>query len=152
MKEPTMELLGEAAIKERVSKLMVARNHWVILPGLSGAGRLIELEETFYSGEKNEDFDMMLGVLGGNEYICPCLAIAFADKRHLDAETFAAWLSERYDSTPEGAITPETLKDKDIIFLARAPEALMVAADFHKWIAPVLREMEGDTEWVSELL
>lgn len=142
----SIELLGEPEIKERIARIMVARQHWIILPGLSGGGCLSEIEDAFYSGERNQhDFEIMIGGMTGAEY-SPLLAVAFAHKRHLSAERFAEFINKRLRDTnsPDGDITSEILGERDVIFLAKADEAYGLASDFYKWISPAIEEIEKE--------
>ena len=141
-----MELLGETEIKERVAGIMLAREHWLFLPGFSGGPALIDIEDTFYKGEKNHDFEVMVGT--NTQGRIPFIGIAFAAKCHLSAAALAAHINKRLpDHAP---ITSEILEERDVIFLARAPEAHLIAEDFAEWIGPVLQE-KNDALTFSEL-
>lgn len=137
LKSPLIELMGTDEIKDRVARIILAGTHWLILPDAAGADHLCHLEESFYSGPENQDFDIMIGPVGDS-----MMSIAFASKEHLDAETLSAWLNAKRDGYKP--VTPETLKEKDIIFLARPFEGQVIAAAFHNWISPTLKRMEKE--------
>lgn len=141
MTEPNIEFLDESTIKDRVAKFILDGKHWLLLPGFSGANALIDLENTFYSGEKNNDFEMMIIPVTGR--FMPVLTIAFADKQHMSAADFAKHIHKRQG---DSHVTEATLREKDVIFLARFAEARLLAEDFYDWIKPAVENLERGTK------
>jgi hypothetical protein len=67
-------LQDEESVRALIRERLISKMWWVIVPGRV-TGLLSRLEEQFYSGERNEDFHLLVGSIPGSNACCVALAL-----------------------------------------------------------------------------
>jgi hypothetical protein len=91
--------------------------HWLMAIHGNAAKLLIEIEQRYYSGEKNSDFTLITGFHCGHVF-----AVVAAKKRHMPAYKLASMLRQYTDVR----LSERELLRRDLLIVA--PDALMDAA------------------------
>ena len=89
-----MQLLDDEETRARIRECLDSGSWWMILD-LDASGVSNAIEETYYSGEKNGDFHLIMGA-------APFMGLFFAHKKHMTASQLAVLL------VAEGAPFTET--------------------------------------------
>jgi hypothetical protein len=116
MKEEGMQpLLLDPEEAAAVINGRIDSHEWWVFVGPSHA--MVEVEETFYSGKANADFEIYMGpTVGYFKEVCgerKLLALAFAHKRRMSAEQLHGLLVKR--GAPCGSVAE--LEKRDILEL-----------------------------------
>tara|TARA_Y100000310_G_C20286153_1_gene624969 strand:- start:69 stop:470 length:402 start_codon:yes stop_codon:yes gene_type:complete len=122
-------LHDEASIKETIRAYLQSHEWWMIMPG-DRTDALAQIERSFYRGEANADFHILMG-----PYL-PGWSIAFAKKSRMTPSQLAKLAK----------IDKELLADRDILSLCspddqpRSDKMLRANAElqaFAAWLGPI---------------
>lgn len=100
---------GEAMVE----RMVASKEYWIIPTFADSTDDFMcELEERFYGGEKNDDFEVMLGPIRiGSLRVAGC---AFAHKKHCPPDELARFINRRGADT---RISPEELESRDLLIV-----------------------------------
>lgn len=121
-------IFGAAELNERLDEYLYSREWWVI-PDTDADECwkfLEEFEERFYSGDANDDYQILCGgiplKLGRGLGEIVVWAVAFGHKRRCSPEQLSEFLAERaLPLTPQRDFSPEGLRKHDILWLTGPP-------------------------------
>jgi hypothetical protein len=101
-----VQLHDPESSRQLIRDRLISKKWWVLLLPGDIPPFLSTLEERCYSGERNADFEIMMGSIAGSGFCCVCMA----RKKWATPKKLSALLQESGCT-----ITPESLRRRDIL-------------------------------------
>lgn len=117
-----MNLKTMDEVARLINERLDSKEWWVFVASHDlGAAFLEHIEETYYSDDKNIDFELSMAF----GFMSPLTAFAMAKKKHMSAHELAGLMNLHLEgSDDEKAATEDELAKRDILFLGIDPAML----------------------------